>query len=135
MCIRDRWYQRRVHGLSQHHIYLTNDGRISIAGLNTKNVNYVAEAMDKVTRTSGLQASCVCILLKIFYTTFSQQQKSTLQPLRGLEWPLFFNHQLVICIQKSLRHFSFRRVTYPPCLLYTSPSPRDGLLSRMPSSA
>ena len=26
--------------------------------------------------------------------------------------------------------------TYPlPCLLYTSPSPRDGLLSRMPSSA
>ena len=27
------------------------------------------------------------------------------------------------------------RVSLPPCLLYTSPSPRDGLLSRMPSSA
>ena len=26
-------------------------------------------------------------------------------------------------------------VTIQPCLLYTSPSPRDGLLSRMPSSA
>ena len=26
-------------------------------------------------------------------------------------------------------------VTLLPCLLYTSPSPRDGLLSRMPSSA
>ena len=25
--------------------------------------------------------------------------------------------------------------TYKTCLLYTSPSPRDGLLSRMPSSA
>ena len=25
--------------------------------------------------------------------------------------------------------------THPTCLLYTSPSPRDGLLSRMPSSA
>ena len=25
--------------------------------------------------------------------------------------------------------------SYPGCLLYTSPSPRDGLLSRMPSSA
>ena len=24
---------------------------------------------------------------------------------------------------------------WKPCLLYTSPSPRDGLLSRMPSSA
>ena len=28
-----------------------------------------------------------------------------------------------------------RRKTEPGCLLYTSPSPRDGLLSRMPSSA
>ena len=28
-----------------------------------------------------------------------------------------------------------RRYTYYYCLLYTSPSPRDGLLSRMPSSA
>ena len=27
------------------------------------------------------------------------------------------------------------RVKHAPCLLYTSPSPRDGLLSRMPSSA
>ena len=26
-------------------------------------------------------------------------------------------------------------VLFSPCLLYTSPSPRDGLLSRMPSSA
>ena len=26
-------------------------------------------------------------------------------------------------------------VDLDPCLLYTSPSPRDGLLSRMPSSA
>ena len=29
----------------------------------------------------------------------------------------------------------FRHVDRTPCLLYTSPSPRDGLLSRMPSSA
>ena len=28
-----------------------------------------------------------------------------------------------------------KRVQHPVCLLYTSPSPRDGLLSRMPSSA
>ena len=29
----------------------------------------------------------------------------------------------------------FGRVKVTSCLLYTSPSPRDGLLSRMPSSA
>ena len=31
--------------------------------------------------------------------------------------------------------FRLRYAQFPPCLLYTSPSPRDGLLSRMPSSA
>ena len=31
--------------------------------------------------------------------------------------------------------FNGNRRYYDDCLLYTSPSPRDGLLSRMPSSA
>lgn len=34
----------------KYHIYLTNNGRISMAGLNTKNVRYVAECIDKVVR-------------------------------------------------------------------------------------
>ena len=41
-------------------------------------------------------------------------------------------------IYEELSINGFRRVEnwmYRPCLLYTSPSPRDGLLSRMPSSA
>ena len=32
-------------------------------------------------------------------------------------------------------NFGFNESIYKNCLLYTSPSPRDGLLSRMPSSA
>ena len=31
--------------------------------------------------------------------------------------------------------FSSAFIPYPPCLLYTSPSPRDRQKSRMPSSA
>ena len=31
--------------------------------------------------------------------------------------------------------FLYLYIQYTTCLLYTSPSPRDGLLSRMPSSA
>ena len=34
-----------------------------------------------------------------------------------------------------LNKFLSSRGINPGCLLYTSPSPRDGLLSRMPSSA
>lgn len=33
----------------KYHIYMTNDGRISIAGLNSSNVQYVAESIHKVT--------------------------------------------------------------------------------------
>ena len=38
------------------------------------------------------------------------------------------------CTQDLLLDFIYRNVQYP-CLLYTSPSPRDATLSRMPSSA
>ena len=42
------------------------------------------------------------------------------------------------CVQGRAKLYDFCRqndVWYNNCLLYTSPSPRDGLLSRMPSSA
>src|SRR5680860_1271662 len=49
---------------------------------------------------------------------------------------------VILCekIAKLLRHILFQILEIRPkltpiCLLYTSPSPRDGLLSRMPSSA
>ncbi|KAI5861585.1 pyridoxal phosphate-dependent transferase [Durotheca rogersii] len=35
---------------SDAHIYMTKNGRISMAGLNTRNVEYVAKAIDKVVR-------------------------------------------------------------------------------------
>ena len=35
----------------------------------------------------------------------------------------------------GINFFYLPRTTSIACLLYTSPSPRDGLLSRMPSSA
>ena len=41
------------------------------------------------------------------------------------------------CNDKKMRKLNlmFRSKDTSTCLLYTSPSPRDGLLSRMPSSA
>ena len=47
---------------------------------------------------------------------------------------------IMIANNKTLVKFgykpiSFKNVKHIICLLYTSPSPRDGLLSRMPSSA
>lgn len=39
-----------THLKDDFHVYATMDGRFSMAGLNTSNVEYVANAMDKVTR-------------------------------------------------------------------------------------
>ena len=38
-------------------------------------------------------------------------------------------------VKKFIDEVNAKRLKYYTCLLYTSPSPRDGLLSRMPSSA
>ena len=38
-------------------------------------------------------------------------------------------------IMKNGKKSVAEKIIYGACLLYTSPSPRDGLLSRMPSSA
>lgn len=35
----------------KYHIYMTENGRISMAGLSSKNVDYFAEAIDSVVRT------------------------------------------------------------------------------------
>ena len=46
-------------------------------------------------------------------------------------------HLILLLVDPSV-HFTVLQELVPglaPCLLYTSPSPRDGLLSRMPSSA
>ena len=38
------------HLTDEYHVYLTKNGRISMAGLNSKNVEYFAKAMDSAVR-------------------------------------------------------------------------------------
>lgn len=39
-----------VHLINKHHIHMLKNGRIAMVGLNSKNINYVAEAIqDAVT--------------------------------------------------------------------------------------
>ena len=62
---------------------------------------------------------------------------------RGMVWLFAYNHEEAIsCFEKAIEAdqkcaFAYWGIAYAvgPCLLYTSPSPRDRSLSRMPSSA
>lgn len=35
---------------ADHHVYMTKDGRVSMAGVNSKNVKYLASAIHAVTQ-------------------------------------------------------------------------------------
>ena len=72
--------------------------------------------------TSGLQAAGIGE-----HAAFETAQFLVLAELDGLA-----SHGLARVAQYA-GHAKNRRIEF--CLLYTSPSPRDGLLSRMPSSA
>jgi len=39
----------------KYHIYMTSDGRISLTGLNTRNLEYVADCFHAVTHGKSLQ--------------------------------------------------------------------------------
>ena len=50
---------------ADHHVYMTNDGRISIAGVNTKNVQYIAQSIHAVTKWSSTSNYIHIILINI----------------------------------------------------------------------
>ena len=67
---------------------------------------------------------------KIEPIEFARLRRQMADEWERLMWQLLRNRQ--IANQKFRREHPLGIYT---CLLYTSPSPRDGLLSRMPSSA
>ena len=64
----------------------------------------------------------------------SRQAEATGIDTKRVQWIAFAFAGAMAGISGGLFVFSKGSV-FPTCLLYTSPSPRDGLLSRMPSSA
>ena len=86
-----------------------------------------------VRRHTGWALSCACAMM-LWFTAL------TLIPLPeataiGFVVPLITVALAWLVLGERVRVFRWIAVLVGLCLLYTSPSPRDGLLSRMPSSA
>ena len=74
-------------------------------------------------------------LLAVFFALcFAIDVPETYKFIRGqAEFIKDPNQSAFVFLGKEVRYYAFD--VFWSCLLYTSPSPRDGLLSRMPSSA
>ena len=137
MCIRDR-FMRFMPTLNQ-----LNGGQVIIAYLNREKVPYVfglcghgnigiIDAMHEragdITTISVHHEAVAGFMADVFYRVSGQPTATFTSCGPG-------SANLPICLGNAfLDSVPFLAVT-GNCLLYTSPSPRDGLLSRMPSSA
>ena len=61
-------------------------------------------------------------------------EKKTLRTVEGRVVSNKMDKTVTVLVERQVKHALYGKYI-KRCLLYTSPSPRDGLLSRMPSSA
>ena len=72
------------------------------------------------------------------YTFLVEEAKTLDQQARGMMWRDSMESDAGMIFEfaePKVATIWMKNTSIPFCLLYTSPSPRDGLLSRMPSSA
>ena len=138
MCIRDRVYfidndeyfkNRLLDSDKKKKLYDDNDERAIFFAKGVvetiKKLNWTPD----IIHVHGWIASLMPLYLKQYYK----------------DEPLFSKSKVVTSIYDNeitgdlnsgiINKIKFDEVESETCLLYTSPSPRDGLLSRMPSSA
>ena len=123
----------------------------SYQGLQMSEINPVMKLIIRGKKRNFLSAvgKSLNMVLPAKANTSTQSEKLTALWLSPDEWMIFSNNVLEektntynteILLNKNICNLNLGAVTdvtdqYVSCLLYTSPSPRDGLLSRMPSSA
>ena len=100
-----------------------------------------APKCDAVTAEDVLRRMCTHIAIdEKLYLDARARFKARLPPPAALQVRLQLLHEAGIALQRradeqAATSKAWLQARSGACLLYTSPSPRDGLLSRMPSSA
>ena len=81
----------------------------------------------------GMPAENAAMEKKVHPGTWTRANIATMKAqLKRLGFALDWTRELATC---EPDYYGHEQALFLDCLLYTSPSPRDGLLSRMPSSA
>ena len=120
---------------------LTNSGRGAVAVVGIAGpIDRLTQVVDPLFKPVGSR-SFQTLVQQTEQVIFYGQWKSTAEDLVvvktkfGVEIHCHGGDAASAAIVDDLVHSGCESVQQQACLLYTSPSPRDGLLSRMPSSA
>ena len=95
--------------------------------------------MEFIIFLSKLDKEILDLLIKANYIVEENKIECLInKDIKGLH--NFEENKIIICTENAKRKTNYRSKKREPnkdnfCLLYTSPSPRDGTKSRMPSSA
>ena len=101
-----------------------------VFGVDDKKCDYVLDKYKKKQKVKDDSKLNVKSLKKIVV-----EYKKICEEHTKRKFPDTPNEQLRLAIEAVFKSWMGERAVVYSCLLYTSPSPRDGLLSRMPSSA
>ena len=91
--------------------------------------------MDRFRRTLIQSLLSPVLSTSLYFIVFGSVIGDYVENIDGISYGSYIVPGLLMLtlLTQSISNTSFG--IFFPCLLYTSPSPRDGLLSRMPSSA
>ena len=123
-----------------------------IKALGGKNIQILKRAVSyegdqKLLYRSVYELRTALRVLKPFYSFKTKHENHLYKKIKEIDWPNQFNLDQTFVINAVTASKYFQHSQYLAlkakdaivdsfsCLLYTSPSPRDATLSRMPSSA
>ena len=124
---------------SNHWMFISSTGGLTAGRKNSNYSLFPYYTDDKISESYETTGSKSIFILTVngkrcLWEPFSNRLKGIYRISRNLYKNSYGNKLIFEEINHDLR-VGFSYEWNSSCLLYTSPSPRDGLLSRMPSSA
>ena len=112
------------------------DHRVLFVGNSYTHSNEMPKMVEEIAAANGVSVDWEMIAPGGSFLDEHQFNREVVDALRSGEFDsVVFQEQSVITSVPELTASRTIPAAVALCLLYTSPSPRDGLLSRMPSSA
>src|SRR5665647_3308866 len=139
-CLRKSYYQQAILVAASYLFYWSTSNYFILLLLFITALSFQAgEAIHSATSQARKKATlAIALVFLLIPLGFFKYYNFGIEILTQITIPFNASSPLPfldLILPIGISFFTFSAISYIACLLYTSPSPRDGLLSRMPSSA